>query len=169
METTSIYAIPAIALRKQKKPSAIDRIVCRNFNITTDQLHIRTRRREVCNARQVCMWWLCKYETLKLWQIGELYGPADKAFDHATVLHAKKTVDNLIATDRNFRQLVLTIESEASNEILQHSPEWHTMQLVKRAKELLETAMHHAQRISDPGTMDQFTARLVNTLIELER
>ena len=64
------------------------------------------RTREVAQARQIAMY-LCKQHTqAPLTAIGAAIGGKN----HATVLHACKTVANLIETDKVFQQLIEEIE-----------------------------------------------------------
>ena len=51
-------------------------------------------------ARQLAMFFAKKYTKLSLANIGKYIGKRD----HATVLHACKTVDNLNETDKQFRK-----------------------------------------------------------------
>lgn len=74
--------------------------VCAFYNITRDQIKMKTRNREIVLPRQIA----CKLikdsgTNLSLRAIGVLVG----GLDHATVLHAIKTVDDLLQTDKNFR------------------------------------------------------------------
>lgn len=72
------------------------------FKLTIDDLRIRTRKREIVEARQVCMWWLKNNTKQSLAEIGSYFGD----FDHATVIHACKTVNNLIDTDKLFKEKI---------------------------------------------------------------
>lgn len=92
----------------------IEQVACEIFNVTTDQIKSRTRRREVVQARQAAMWCavqvdkeLCKPESFA--SIGQYFG----GFDHATVHHAKKTINNLIDVDRRFRFLIDMLKAYA--------------------------------------------------------
>ena len=53
-------------------------------------------------ARQLAMFFAKKYTKASLASIGSQIGKRD----HATVLHACKTVDNLSSTDKQFRKFV---------------------------------------------------------------
>ena len=62
----------------------------------------KTRKREVVQARQIAMYFSKKMTKSSLANIGMHCGGKD----HATVLHACKTVDNLSSTDKQFRKFV---------------------------------------------------------------
>ena len=56
------------------------------------------------------MYFAKKYTKSSLINIGNECGGKD----HATVIHALKTVENLIETDKQFRQIALDIEKNLS-------------------------------------------------------
>jgi chromosomal replication initiator protein len=86
----------------------ITKVVCDYFNLTSDSLHIRTRKREIVQARQIAMYFSKSLTKSSLAAIGSQIG--DK--DHATVLHACRTVANLKDTDKNFRVYLDEIENK---------------------------------------------------------
>ena len=69
-------------------------------------LQSNTRKREIVQARQIAMFFSKSLTKSSLATIGSQIG--DK--DHATVLHACKTVNNLIETDKRFRLQLDEIE-----------------------------------------------------------
>ncbi len=84
----------------------IRNVVCQHLNVDQSVLDSTKRTREVAQARQIAMY-LCKQHTqAPLTAIGAAIGGKN----HATVLHACKTVANLIETDRAFQQLIEEIE-----------------------------------------------------------
>ena len=88
--------------------SAIIDTVCEYFNITRDALLSKTRKRQIVQARQIAMY-ECRnlVSGCSLSAIGHELGGKD----HATVLHACSTVQDLVATDKLFRQWVDDIEN----------------------------------------------------------
>ncbi len=84
----------------------IQKVVCNYFNIGTDQLHNTTRKRETVQARQIAMYFSKSLTKCSLATIGTQIGGKD----HATVLHACKTVNNLIETDKQFKHQIEEIE-----------------------------------------------------------
>ncbi|HUW93014.1 MAG TPA: chromosomal replication initiator protein DnaA [Bacteroidales bacterium] len=86
----------------------IQKIVCEYYKIPVDQMQGKTRKREIVQARQVSMYFSKSLTKASLASIGSLIGGKD----HATVLHACKTVNNLIDTDRHFRNQILEIEKK---------------------------------------------------------
>jgi chromosomal replication initiator protein len=84
----------------------IQKIVCDYFSMPVDSLQSKTRKREVVQARQIAMFFSKSLTKSSLASIGSQIGNKD----HATVLHACKTVNNLIDTDKQFRADVEEIE-----------------------------------------------------------
>jgi hypothetical protein len=80
--------------------------IARHFGLEDDFTHIKTRKREYVYARQICMFLIKKHTKRSLASIGELFG--DK--DHATVLHAVKTIFNLAQTSKEIKNEVLELE-----------------------------------------------------------
>jgi chromosomal replication initiator protein len=77
----------------------IQKIVCDYFNMPIDSLQSKTRKREIVQARQIAMYFSKTMTKSSLASIGAQIGQKD----HATVLHACKTVNNLIDTDKQFK------------------------------------------------------------------
>lgn len=86
----------------------IQKIVCDYFNIPIDLVLSKTRKREIVQARQVAMFFSKSLTKSSLTTIGSRIGGKD----HATVLHACKTVNNLIDTDKHFRLQIDEIEKK---------------------------------------------------------
>ena len=81
--------------------------VCEYFNITREMMLSSSRKRQIVQARQIAMY-ECRtlIPSCSLSTIGSLLGGKD----HATVLHACTTVQDLKSTDKLFRQWVEDIE-----------------------------------------------------------
>lgn len=86
----------------------IQKVVCDYFNIPIDSIHSRTRKREIVQARQLTMYFAKKMTKSSLAIIGLQCGNKD----HATVLHACKTVSNLAETDKQFRFWIDELEKK---------------------------------------------------------
>ena len=84
----------------------VQKIVCDYFNITRDELLSKTRKRQIVQARQIAMYMSRSLINCSLSTIGAEIGGKD----HATVLHACTTVNDLVATDKTFKQYVVDIE-----------------------------------------------------------
>ncbi|HDJ32481.1 MAG TPA: chromosomal replication initiator protein DnaA [Bacteroidetes bacterium] len=94
--------------RREISIDYIQKVVCDYFNIAIDLIQSRTRKREIVQARQVAMYFSKNLTKASLATIGSQIGGKD----HATVLHACKTVNNLIDTDKRFRLQMQEIEKK---------------------------------------------------------
>jgi len=88
----------------------IQKIVSDYFQMDVDTLQSKTRKRHIVQARQLAMFFAKKFTKASLASIGSQIGKRD----HATVLHACKTVDNLTSTDKQFRKYVEDITKKLS-------------------------------------------------------
>lgn len=86
-------------------PEKIMGIVENSLHITIKAMLAKTRKREVVQARHISMFLIKKYTKQSLSAIGQIFER-----DHATVIHAIKTVDNLCETDQSFKQTLEDIE-----------------------------------------------------------
>lgn len=86
----------------------IQKIVCDYFDLPIEMLKSKTRKREVVQARQISMYFSKKMTKSSLANIGAHCGGKD----HATVLHACRTVVNLSETDKQFRLYIEELEKK---------------------------------------------------------
>ncbi len=84
----------------------IQKVICDYFELPLEVLKSKTRKREVVQARQLAMYFSKTLTKSSLSYIGMNCGGKD----HATVLHACRTVNNLIDTDKKFRTYVNDIQ-----------------------------------------------------------
>jgi len=84
----------------------VQSVVCDYFNITKEMMESPSRKRQIVQARQIAMFLSRNLINCSLSTIGTQIGGKD----HATVLHACTTVQDLMSTDRVFKQYVTDIE-----------------------------------------------------------
>lgn len=82
--------------------------VCRHYNLSVNDIATKCRRREVVTARQVAMFLARKYTACSLSDIGSMIGNRD----HSTVIHAIRSVKDLLTTDKELSRSLATIEQE---------------------------------------------------------
>jgi len=80
----------------------IQKVVSDYFEMDVTTLQSKTRKRHIVQARQLAMFFAKKFTKASLASIGTQIGKRD----HATVLHACKTVDNLAETDKQFKKYI---------------------------------------------------------------
>jgi chromosomal replication initiator protein len=98
-------------VKKEKREISVDYIskkVCEYYDLDMEVLQSRSRKREIVQARQIAMYFSKTMTNSSLATIGAKIGKKD----HATVLHACKTINNLIETDRELKNQVREIETQ---------------------------------------------------------
>ena len=88
----------------------IQKVVSDYFQMDVETLQSKTRKRHIVQARQLAMFFAKKLTKASLASIGSQIGKRD----HATVLHACKTVDNLSMTDKQFKKYVEDLQKKLS-------------------------------------------------------
>ena len=83
------------------------KVVCKHFDLEASAIHTKSRKREVVQARQIAMYLAKNYTDFSTSKIGKFIGNKD----HATVLHACKTVKGQLEVDKSFQAEVQEIES----------------------------------------------------------
>lgn len=86
----------------------IQKIVCDYLGQTLESVQSKVRKREIVQARQLIMYFAKKLTNSSLAIIGAKCGNKD----HATVLHACKTVENLMNTDNHMQRIVVDLEKK---------------------------------------------------------
>jgi chromosomal replication initiator protein len=97
------------AIKIQERQISIELIeeeVCKYFDIESELIHSKSKKQEISQARQIAMYLSRKYTDKSYSNIGEMIGKRD----HATVLHACKTVVNWIETDKKFKSNIQQLE-----------------------------------------------------------
>lgn len=94
--------------RRVQASKNILKIVAGYYELTEDEIKKRSNERYITEPRQIAMYlYKKKYnQRMSLRRIGLICG----GFDHATVLHAKKTVQNLIDTNKDFATKIREID-----------------------------------------------------------
>jgi len=98
-------------VKKERKEISVDYIskkVCEYYGLEMEVLQSRSRKREIVQARQIAMFFSKSLTNSSLATIGAKIGKKD----HATVLHACKTINNLIETDRELKHQIKEIETQ---------------------------------------------------------
>jgi chromosomal replication initiator protein len=86
----------------------IQKVVSDYFDMPIELMKSKTRKREVVQARQIAMFYAKNMTKASLATIGAQCGGKD----HATVLHAYRTVNNLIETDKQFRGYIADLDKK---------------------------------------------------------
>lgn len=106
--------VVAQTVRIENKQLSIEKIqetVCHYFNLEEALIQTPSRKREIVLARQITMYLAKKHTESSFSHIGKIVGGKD----HATVLHACKTVKDQMDINKTFRSTVETIEGSLKN------------------------------------------------------
>jgi len=107
MELTKRIVSKTVKLeKKQITLEKIQNVVSSYFQIDLKEIHSKSRKREIVQARQVAMFLSKKYTDHSYSLIGNLVGKRD----HATVLHACKAIKDSLDVDKGFRSTMKDIE-----------------------------------------------------------
>ena len=98
----SPYAVPGVIIFGPQE--LIESIVSILYNFKDDEMKQKTRKGEVVEARQICMALYYHLFRNKGATLAEAGAPFEK--DHATVLHAMKTIRNRLSTQPKDRLAV---------------------------------------------------------------
>ena len=85
----------------------IIQIVQSTFGVDNKSFSSKNRKRELVYARSAAMHLCKKYTTQSVSRIGSMIGGRD----HATVLHALKCTEDLLATDKDFKEKYEAVEA----------------------------------------------------------
>ena len=88
----------------------IQKTVSEYFNVPTDDLKAKTRKKEIVIARQLAMYFTNDYTNHSLKSIGSHFGGRD----HSTVIHALQSVSDMLDTDARFRTSVDELKKKFS-------------------------------------------------------
>ncbi|NLT03780.1 MAG: chromosomal replication initiator protein DnaA, partial [Bacteroidales bacterium] len=109
LELTKRVVSNAVATQERSiSVELIEEEVCRYFDIEPSLIQSKSKKQEISQARQIAMYLSRKYTDKSYSTIGELIGKRD----HATVLHACKTVGNWLETDKKLKTCVEDIEKQ---------------------------------------------------------
>lgn len=103
-------------VKSESKSITVDdiiNVVCKHFSLDTATIHTKSRKREVVQARQIAMFLAKSYTDFSTAKIGALIGHKD----HATVLHACKTIKELREVDKTFRAEIDDIQASLKSRV----------------------------------------------------
>jgi len=115
ISTANYMAIPGLVpgtviVGDRKNVEDIISIVCDEFELTDAEIKSKHRHRRLSEARSVAIFLIRKHTTFSLFETARLFGGRD----HTTAMHSLKRVQDLIATEPNFKNRILLIENKLS-------------------------------------------------------
>lgn len=98
--------------KRQLTFEIIAETIAAHYNLDTDLIYSKSRKREINDARQLLMYFAKKEINLSSTNIGMRL-----ARNHATVLHACKQIEQRLSVEKNFQQEISALESELKQAI----------------------------------------------------
>lgn len=95
-----------VKLKEERIIEYILKIVEKYLQVDSNFVTTQSRRAELVFARQVSMYLIFRYSTCSLERIGAVFNGKD----HATVIHAKKTISNLMDTEKKVKEQIKELE-----------------------------------------------------------
>lgn len=107
---------PMIYIEEVDTGMPLERAICKVFGFDHNKVFGGRRFREQVVPRQIFMYVLRVVKKYSYSNIGELaMGDGKKKYDHTTAMHAKKTVENLMDTDKKFKSDMSVLMSMVRN------------------------------------------------------
>lgn len=107
---------PIIYIEEVDTGMPLERAICKVFGFDHKKVFEGRRFRDQVVPRQIYMYVLRVVKKYSYANIGVLArGDGKKKYDHATVMHAKKTVENLMDTDKKFKSDMSVLMSMVRN------------------------------------------------------
>lgn len=109
-------AKPVILIEEVDTGMPLERAICKVFGYDHKKVFGGRRFRDQVVPRQIYMYVLRVVKKYSYANIGVLArGDGKKMYDHTTVMHAKKTVENLMDTDKKFKSDMSVLMSMVRN------------------------------------------------------
>lgn len=98
-------------------PSDIMDVVCEHYSVPLSNMYKKTRTRKgYLFPRQVCIYLIRRHTHMTLKSIGEYFqGDRPTPLDHTTIVHTVKLVKNLMDTDENIKNDLISLRIKLLN------------------------------------------------------
>ena len=94
------FSRAGVVYSSKNKENIIEK-VCLHFDLEISQVYLKSRLRDIIEARSIIMYLLHKHLRMSCTDVGRVFNK-----DHATVLHACKKVSGFMDVDKSYRVLV---------------------------------------------------------------
>ena len=92
------------------RPNDIVHVSCSYFGFSMEEVFTKSRKSEKVKVRQIIMYLMSKYTNMTLLSIADYFKHHGSIGNHATVIHSKTTVENLMEVDKDYKSHVIDIE-----------------------------------------------------------
>lgn len=162
-------------LKEEDKAKIIRKVIMDGENLTLEQLHGRSRKREIVEARQLGMR-ICRDLTrLSYRKIAEIIGKRN----HATTIHSCRTIGNLLDTSEIHRQMYLKYVSICKLLINSHVKGKHVLKkddskttFLVKSKSIMITQVKRAESVSgnsERHTYNVFGKSYIVSTVEISK
>lgn len=106
----SVYRAKVKPTIKQANSAVIRiiwQVIYEKLGITQEQIKLKTRKREICEARHITRYMMKQFTNYSLKRIGNHTAGAD----HSTVIHSIQRYNDLHETDKDFKRDADTIRN----------------------------------------------------------
>jgi len=142
----------------------IVKIVCEHLDIPVESLFVVSRKKHLVNARQVLFYFCTQYLDVpksSLCNIPSLWG-SDRVYNHATILHAIKQIENYIFTDKRYREQINKIRCDIEIGVMK-SDEISNSLKIRKATQTINMLLKEQQ---DPFYAEYLLSKLKNLIDE---
>lgn len=101
------YVIPGLK-NGEKSHQLIIMEICKRLKVDPSDIVRKTRKKEICEARQIAFYIFSIYTRLSLKQIANIFG----GFDHSTVIHARERIRSLCSIYPDLDATIKEIRTE---------------------------------------------------------
>ena len=84
--------------------------IAEQFHLTLDQMFVKTKKREVVDARQM-LYYLCMERPIRISYIQRFMEDQGHSVAHSTIIHGYKKAKHMIDTDQDFYKVVKNIQN----------------------------------------------------------
>ena len=93
------------AVKQKIEPFDVIDIVCQTLNINVSDIYSKTRKRNISEARQICMYLVYNECLLSLHQVGRIFNR-----DHSTIIHGRRNIANWLRYEDDFKKKFTKVE-----------------------------------------------------------
>ena len=91
-------------------PNDIVHVCCSYFGFSEEEIFTKSRKSEKVMVRQIIMYLMSRYAGMTLTGIADYFKFHGSIGNHATVIHSRTNVENLMDVDKEYRSHIVSIE-----------------------------------------------------------
>lgn len=127
----------------RQKNTMLKDIIEKEFDVPPGTLFTRSRKKEICNGRQLYCSIIYHTTMLSLAHAGRMAG----GYDHATVLHSRRNISRWLVQEKQFRESAIRVVSSFMGHKYPYMDEQFIKQQTAITMERMIKNESHSQRI----------------------